>query len=159
MNYTPQSHPDAAGHSGDEGAHEAAIGGPDPMLALILAAKGVEEQVEEALSELSLSMSKLTVLTKLVEAGEPLTLSEVAARLNCVRSNVTQLIDRLEADGLVRRVDDRADRRSIRAELTLEGRDRQAKGEAILTEVRAGFMRSLGAGDVDALVRILGRLG
>ena len=34
---------------------------------------------------------------------------------------MTQLVDRLEADGLVRRVADPTDRRSVKAEITDEG--------------------------------------
>jgi DNA-binding MarR family transcriptional regulator len=36
----------------------------------------------------------------------------------CVRSNITQLIDRMQAEGLVRRIPDPQDRRSVRAALT-----------------------------------------
>ncbi|TMG94648.1 MAG: MarR family transcriptional regulator, partial [Betaproteobacteria bacterium] len=74
-----------------------------------------EKRLEDALEKVGLSNAKFGALTHLVEAGEPLSLSECAARMTCVRSNITQLIDRLEADGLVRRVDDPADRRGVRA--------------------------------------------
>jgi DNA-binding MarR family transcriptional regulator len=128
------------------------------MFSLIGAARAVEDQIEGALSEHGLSMAKLGVLTKLVEAGEPLTLSEIAARLNCVRSNVTQLVDRVEADALVRRVDDSADRRSIRAELTEEGRSRQKAGAQALAEVQANFLQVLGdASHRSTLTQLLGR--
>jgi DNA-binding MarR family transcriptional regulator len=156
MNYPIHSDPDAAGHSGEETADHA---DSDAMLTLIMAARAVEDRVEDALSELGLSMSKLTVLTKLVEAGEPLTLGEIAARLNCVRSNVTQLIDRLEVDGLVRRIDHASDRRSIRAELTVEGRVRQERGAELLGQVRSTFSARLGAENSEALVKLLTRLG
>lgn len=130
------------------------------MLSLIGAAHLVEAQIETALSEHGLSMAKLNVLTKLVEAGEPLTLGEIAARVNCVRSNVTQLVDRLEADALVRRVDDSADRRSIRAELTQEGRSRQAAGAKALGKVQATVLRDLGnSTEHRTLIQLLSRLG
>jgi len=44
-----------------------------------------------------------------------------------VRSNITQLMDRLEKDGLVRRRADRDDRRSVLAELTPAGTQAHAK--------------------------------
>jgi DNA-binding MarR family transcriptional regulator len=47
--------------------------------------------------------------------------SALVERLGCVRSNVTGLIDRLQEDGLVRRVDHPDDRRMLFAELTEEG--------------------------------------
>src|SRR5512140_715298 len=85
-------------------------------LALLHAAQTVGDRLEGALNELGLSMAKQSALTQLAEAGEPLTLSDLAARLSCVRSNITQLVDRLETDGFVRRVADPQDRRSVRAE-------------------------------------------
>ena len=88
------------------------------MYALLGAAHRLEDRIEQRLSPVGLSASKLSVLTQLVQADDPLPLSELAARLSCVRSNMTQLVDRLEADGLVRRLDDPADRRSVLAAVT-----------------------------------------
>jgi DNA-binding MarR family transcriptional regulator len=113
------------------------------MFSLLEAARALETRLETALAGVGLSMAKHGVLTTLVDAGEALPLSELAARQKCVRSNITQLVDRLEAEGLVRRVDDPDDRRSIRAELTPLGRDRQAAGAAQLAAIQADFTASL----------------
>ncbi|HKY97065.1 MAG TPA: MarR family transcriptional regulator, partial [Gemmatimonadaceae bacterium] len=94
---------------------------------------------------------KHTALTKLQEAGEPLTLSDLAERLSCVRSNITQLVDRLESDGLVRRVADPSDRRSIRAELTDLGKERQVAGAAEMTRVHQEVIEKLGGADLNAI--------
>lgn len=67
------------------------------------------------------SPAKKRALEALVADG-PITLWELAERLCCTRSNVTQLMNRLEAQRLVRRAPDPADRRSVRAEITEEGR-------------------------------------
>src|SRR6266478_7407373 len=102
---------------------------PDETMFLLMHAAGtVEKRLEDALGTVGLSLAKFGALTFLVRAGEPLSLSECAARLTCVRSNITQLVDRLEAEGLVRRVEDSADRRSVRAALTPAGRERQVSG-------------------------------
>jgi DNA-binding MarR family transcriptional regulator len=45
-------------------------------------------------------------LSVLVAEDQPISLSELAEKLTCVRSNVTQLIDRSEGDSLVKRTDD-----------------------------------------------------
>ena len=66
----------------------------------------LETRLEEVLSKVELSPPKYGALNQLVQAGKPLMLGELAARLTCVRSNITQLVDRLEADGLVERVED-----------------------------------------------------
>src|SRR6185503_20209605 len=132
-----------------------AVGTASPMLSLLVAAHALEDRIEGSLSELGLSMAKLNVLSRMSEAGEPLTLGEIAQRLKCVRSNVTQLVDRLEADGLVRREADPGDRRSTRAVLTPEGRDRQARGAEELGRVNTAFEAGLSDEARSALTRAL----
>jgi DNA-binding MarR family transcriptional regulator len=71
--------------------------------AVLQAAHAVEDEVEAKLNEVGLSGAKLAALTALSEAGESLPLSQLADRLSCVKSNITQLVDRLDADGFVAR--------------------------------------------------------
>lgn len=132
---------------------------PDPlMFSLLHAAHALEARIEAALVTVDLSLPKLNVLTQLVLAGEPLPLSDLAARVACVRSNITQLVDRLEADGLVKREDDPSDRRSIRATLTPAGRERQRAGEKQLDAVQAAFAGTLSDADRAALKRAFSAL-
>jgi len=128
------------------------------MWSLMEAARAVETKLEEALAEVDLSGAKLAALTHLVEAKEPVPLGELAAQCACVRSNITQLVDRLEADKLVRRLDDPADRRSLRAAITPLGRERQAVGAKKVEEVRRKLSKALGAIDHAALKRALSGL-
>lgn len=127
--------------------------------ALLHAAQAVSDQMESALNELGLSMAKQSALSKLAEAGEPLTLSELAARLSCVRSNITQLVDRLEADGLVRRVDDATDRRSVRAELTAVGIEKQKAGAEAMVRVQDELSKKVSNADMSALENALEAFG
>ena len=100
---------------------------PDTTIfSLLHAAHALEDRVETALEKAGLSTPKFSVLSALVANGGPLSLSELASRLSCVRSNMTQLVDRLESEGLVRRVDDPADRRIVKAAITETGRVKQA---------------------------------
>lgn len=103
----------------------------------------VETRLEEALEPLGLSLAKFGALAKLVAAGEPLPLRTLAERCACVRSNITQLVDRLEAEKLVVRSDDPRDRRSIRAELTHEGRSRHAAGLRVIEEAERALLSRL----------------
>jgi DNA-binding MarR family transcriptional regulator len=128
------------------------------MFSLLHAAQGLEGRLEEAFGSVGLSTARYGVLDQLVAAGEPLALSELAARLSCVRSNMTQLVDRLEADGLVRRVDHPDDRRCIRAELTPQGRERQARGAELLQSVQAWFASALPEPERAALERAIEKL-
>lgn len=129
------------------------------MFGLLHAAQAVEGRMEEAFASVGLSTARFGVLGQLVQAGEPLPLSEIAARLSCVRSNMTQLVDRLEADGLVRRVNDPDDRRSIRAELTPAGRAQHLAGAAQLDAVQSWFESILNAAEQSALDRAVTKLG
>lgn len=126
---------------------------------LLHAATTVGDRLESALGTVGLSVAKHSALTKLAEAGEPLTLSELAERLSCVRSNITQLVDRLEADGLVVRVDDPSDRRSIRAELTDLGREKREAGDEELAKVQREIAGQISGADLISLESALGALG
>jgi DNA-binding MarR family transcriptional regulator len=141
-----------------ERASVAPAGGEKILAGLLEAARALEERVEGTLGEVGLSSPRLSVLTELVNAPGPLPLSELAARLSCVRSNITQLVDRLEADGLVRRVHDASDRRSIRAEITPLGRERQAAGSQRMNAVQQEFATRLEGVDVGALHQALAAL-
>ena len=88
----------------------------------------IEAFREAALREHGLSTAKFGVLRHLVDASAPVTLSQLADKLTCGRSNITQLVDRLEQDGLVQRVADPEDRRCLRATITEKGLERYAEG-------------------------------
>lgn len=132
-------------------ASGAASGGDQALIALLEAARTVEGRLERTLGEIDLTHAKLKVLSHLVEAGESLPLSTLAERSACVRSNVTQLVDRLEAEGMVRRVHSPDDRRSIRAEITRVGRERQAEGAVRAARVEAEVAAALPPAVRDAL--------
>jgi DNA-binding MarR family transcriptional regulator len=119
--------------------------GSDPLVRTLLgAAQRLESRVEAALAGSGLSLTKLAILHHLVQTGQPLPLGRLADRISCVKSNITQLVDRLESDGLVHRVSDSADRRSIRAEITDEGRRRCEAGARILEDQEEGLLNACG---------------
>jgi DNA-binding MarR family transcriptional regulator len=86
-------------------------------------AEGVlTRSIEEALAPTGVSGPKFNVLMELAASPEgALPLSEVARRLLKSPPNVTALMDRLEADGWVRRRRQGQDRRVVMAEITDEG--------------------------------------
>ncbi|HEY3572125.1 MAG TPA: MarR family transcriptional regulator [Thermoanaerobaculia bacterium] len=131
----------------------------DLAFRVIGAAHEVEGRLEGALGTIGLSLAKLNVLKALADTDEPLPLSHLADRCCCVRSNITQLVDRLEADRLVERLPDPADRRSVRAALTPAGRERHAEAVRIVGETEREVFAGLGEEDRQALTRLLGRLG
>jgi DNA-binding MarR family transcriptional regulator len=98
---------------------------------------------DETLDELGLTMSEWHVLTTLRWAGEPYRrkAGELARRADLTSGAMTSRLDALEKEGLVRRLRDPADRRSVLVELTEKGLERheqamaiQAPKEALLAE-------------------------
>ena len=123
------------------------------------AAREVEARLESALGGVGLSLAKFGVLARLMEAGEPLPLGSLAERCSCVRSNMTQLMDRLEAERLVERVQEPKDRRSVLAALTEAGRERYTEAERIMETADQDLFASLGEVERTALKLLLQRFG
>jgi DNA-binding MarR family transcriptional regulator len=128
------------------------------LFAVLHTSSVLESRVEARLSEIGLSLAKLAALHRLSEAGESLPLGQLAERLSCVKSNVTQLVDRLEADGLVSRAADPNDRRSRLAVLTDAGRDAYAKGRRIQLDAEQALFGALTAEESATLHVLLAKL-
>jgi DNA-binding MarR family transcriptional regulator len=131
---------------------------PLGVFALLRAAGSLEDFVESKLSTVGLSIPKLAALQRLVDAGGALPLGQLAERLACVKSNVTQLVDRLEADGLVARALDPSDKRSRLAVLTDAGRKARESGALVQREAELQLFAPLSADDRERLFDILGKL-
>ena len=125
---------------------------------LLDAARGQLARLEEALKSVGLSAAKYKVLSQIAKSKEPVPLRLLAEEQQCVASNMTTLMDRLESDGLVRRVDDPADRRSKRAELTELGRDKADEGARVVADVERSFAESLDPTERLALAKVLSSL-
>ena len=81
------------------------------------------------LGELGLAFQQSMALLHL-EPGAPVTMTALAAGMHCDNSNVTGIVDRLEAAGLAERRPDARDRRVKTVMLT-------SRGEALRAEVQA----------------------
>ena len=128
------------------------------LFALLHAAGSVHDFVETRLATVGLSIPKLAALQRLDDAGGSLPLGQLAGRLACVKSNVTQLVDRLEADGLVVRETDPIDKRSRLALITAAGRAACQEGVRIQREVEAELLATLSADDAQCLATIIDKL-
>ena len=128
------------------------------LFAVLHTSSVLESRVEAKLSEIGLSLAKLAALHRLSEAGESLPLGQLAERLSCVKSNVTQLVDRLEADGLVARAGDPNDRRSRLAVLTDAGRAAYEKGRRIQLDAEEALFGALTPDESATLHTLLAKL-
>jgi len=129
------------------------------IFSLLHAAHALEDKVEAALGSVGLSSPKFSVLNALVQAKEAQSLGDLANKLSCVKSNMTQLIDRLETDGLVKRVPDPSDRRAVRAEITAKGREKQEAGTKVIGDLESEFAGAVSPADRAAFGRLLTAIG
>lgn len=102
-------------------AHPAGMARMECLAALRIASKGLHRLMERFSERHGLSEGRLGLMFWLRRQGE-VALSDVADGLTVSPRNVTGLVDNLERDGLVERVPDETDRRSVRARLTPKGR-------------------------------------
>jgi DNA-binding MarR family transcriptional regulator len=105
------------------------------------------------------TLPRFDVLAALYRRREGVTMSELSRMLLVSNGNATTVVDRLEADGLVRRTPSDADRRTVFVALTPEG---LAQFERLAVEHEAEVSRvfaRLSEADLDSLTDILKRAG
>jgi DNA-binding MarR family transcriptional regulator len=95
----------------------------EAMAALKIAAHAISHLYERWADQYGLTEGRLGVLFRLHRCGAT-PLGDLANDLDSTPRNITGLVDHLERDGLVERVPDHDDRRSVRANLTEAGRVR-----------------------------------
>lgn len=95
----------------------------EAMAALRIAGRALRHLQERWAEKYGLTEGRLGVLFRLYRCGAT-PLGDLAADLDSTPRNITGLVDHLERDGLVERVPDADDRRSVRANLTEAGRVR-----------------------------------
>lgn len=115
-------------------------------------------RVDAVLKPLGLSFARYEVLMLLEFSRDgALSLSKVGSRLQVHPASVTNAVDRLEAQGLVRRVPHPSDRRATLAEVTPAGRALAAKATDALND--QVFSRpGLTARKLESLVSLLADL-
>jgi len=117
--------------------------GEEPLAeALMAVARQLRERSAETLAPWDITPAHLRALRMLARHGT-MRLSELSDRLQIAPRTATEVVDALQARGLVRRRADPVDRRAILAEVT-------ERGAGVLAEIRA--TRGTEAG------RIFGRL-
>jgi DNA-binding MarR family transcriptional regulator len=103
------------------------------------------------------TLPRFDLMAQLDKASAGMRLGELSQRLMVSNGNITGLVDRLVAQGLLDRQPAPNDRRAQLVQLTAEGRRSframAASHEAWIAEIFAG----LSAGDRDALMRLLGK--
>lgn len=116
----------------------------------------VHRHLGAAAAEFELAPAQAMALGEL-EMDRPLPMRELAARLKCDPSNITGLVDRLEARGLVERQPHPADRRVKYLVLTHDGRSLRERLSA-RAFAAPGCVAALGERDQRKLHALLVRI-
>lgn len=124
---------------------------------------GVTRAAESSLREYlrirhDTTLPRFDVMAALFRRRDGVTMSELSRMLLVSNGNATTVVDRLEADGLVRRTPSEVDRRTVHVALTPEGLE-QFEGlaeehEAEVSRLFAGLSET----DLDLLTDILKRM-
>ena len=135
--------------------------GPEParpmaaVTSIMRAQQVLMARLNELLRPLGLTFPRYEALMLLsfTRAGA-LPLGKIGERLQVHRTSVTNIVDKLEADGLVRRVPHADDRRATLAEITPAGRRVAATATAALNGAAFG-LDALAGEDQEAVTALL----
>jgi DNA-binding MarR family transcriptional regulator len=117
----------------------------------------LQRSVGAVLRELDLTEALADLVWQLDPADGPQSRRALAARLHCDPSNVTLLVDRLEALGLVESCPDSKDRRMKAIALTSTGR--RSRDRLMATTADSPTFAKLSEKERRQLVRLLSRCG
>lgn len=145
--------------------------GEDLPADLDLTVEGIVERVsginrrikwmhDETLDQLGITMSDWHVLTSLHWAGEPYRrkAGKLARHAELTSGAMTSRLDALEKEGLVRRLRDPDDRRSVLVELTEKGRKTHEQGMGIQAQKEALLAEALTDREKEQLNSLLRRV-
>lgn len=134
---------------------EEAIGVNLAVHACYWAAKEAETKIYLSLG-LGRTAGRFTVLRALYLSDEHrLTQNEIATKLRISSATVTFLVDGLEKDGLVTRLANQADRRSVYVELTPSGEEVCTRLVPAIARLAAQFSHGLSSEEKATLLRLL----
>ena len=142
------------------------FGTEDPRLAealrsyvkLLRASKAVLSRIEKCLARDGLTATQIGVLEGILHLG-PMTQRELGRKVLTSAGNMTDVIDKLAARGLVQRTRAKLDRRSVIVDLTTDGR---ALIEAVFPQHArdiAAAMSGLDQAELETLEVLLRKLG
>jgi DNA-binding MarR family transcriptional regulator len=128
-------------------------------LRLLTCTNLIEAQIRTRLRDsFATTLPRFDLAAQLAREPDGLKMGELSRRLMVTGGNVTGLVDQLEADGFVARVDDPEDRRAIRIRLTKPGRawfeDMAREHETWVVDLFGG----LTAAERQQLFKLLARL-
>ena len=127
-------------------------------LRLLTCSTLIETEIRNRLrEEFKTTLPRFDLMAQLERHAEGLKMNELSRRLMVTGGNVTAIVDQLEKEGLVERLDEPSDRRAFRIRLTKSGERtfaEMARGhEEWVVELLSGLSRR----EQDELLRLLAR--
>ncbi len=127
------------------------------LLALLLSIGGLMEQVSnrQIFKQFDLSNAQYEVLQLLADRSGPMNLSDLSRLLVVSNANVTGLIDRMEAQGLVKRKTKAADGRVRLIEITAAGRTKFKQAHAAQADGINEYLQTFSDDDIRNILKPL----
>ena len=129
-----------------------------PVIALLRAEGRVGRAFERTLAASGLTEPQFNVLMELAANDGRLPQCELARGLLRSPANITALIDRMERDGLVRRIRGERDRRTVLSEITEQGWEALDAATPAVFGVERQILSDLSAADRAQLATLLDRV-
>jgi DNA-binding MarR family transcriptional regulator len=143
---------------------ESSVVGDDKLelrlwLRLLTCSSLIESEVRQRLRErFATTLPRFDLLAQLDRAPEGLTMGELSSRLMVSNGNVTGLAEALVREGLVSRVPEPEDRRSLRLRLTAAGKRAFDAMTPVHEQWIDTMMQGLSRAEMAHLIELLGKL-
>lgn len=141
--------------------HDGALGDHADVrlwLRLLSCTMAIEKSVQRVLGERGTTLPRFDVMAALERSKHGLTMGALSQALLVSNGNVTQLVQKLAADGLVQVAPEPRDRRVSRVRLTPAGRTHFAELAAVHHDRIDGLFAALSGEEHDQLYAALGAL-
>src|SRR5690349_12283458 len=127
-------------------------------LRLLTCTQPIEREVRSRLRhEFATTLPRFDLMAQLERHPEGLKMNELSRLLMVTGGNVTAIVDQLEKEGLVERLDEPADRRAFRIHLTRTGERTFAEMAREHEEWVVGLLSGLSRREQDDLLRLLAK--
>jgi len=124
-------------------------------MALHLTAHSWKLVLDKRLKTLGMSRAVWSALAAVARCEVAPTQIELAQQLGLEGASLVSLIDQLENDGLVKRVQDATDRRAKRIQVTEKGRRSFAKVLAVANESRESLLKGVSDAELERSIQLL----
>jgi DNA-binding MarR family transcriptional regulator len=106
-------------------------------------------------AQVGLTIRKHVVLFALRNLPDPVTVTDVAHWLDRNPNGISMLVDRMVKDGLINRVKDMPDRRSVRLVITPKGEKAINRGNKLTTKIYKGLFEGISDDDFEKIGGLL----